>query len=355
MYLSSLMLKNFRNHLNAKFSFSSNCNIIYGQNGSGKSNILEAIYVLSTGKSFLPHTISELITWENTYSLVSGQIQQLDGPTNLEVQLIREPTLKTSTRKFLLDTVPKPRSKYLGQFKLVVFQPDDLRLITGSPTRRREYLDQVLSSFSWQYHAASLQYTRALKHRNVLLDLIFNGKASPEQLFIWDQSLIKNGEFIQSQRQKFIAYLNSFFQFNLHLEIQKLSLLYLPSLISNHSLLANRELDIRRGSTSLGPHRDDFLAQSNLFHNLDRALLHWGSRGQQRLAVLAMKLGEIEYLKELHQSNPVLLLDDIFSELDHEHKLLVTNLSENYQTIYTSSDLDIGKILPKAQIINLTL
>lgn len=349
MSISHLTLENFRSYSKKDFDFSPKTSIIIGPNGFGKTNILEAIYFLASGKSFRSSSLSQLVRWGQDYTIVSGDIDH----SRLEVQLSRLNSEQILSRKFLLNSVPQTRKNYLGTLKVVIFEPEDIRLTTGSPSRRRDFLDLIFLIFEWRYATALSQYRRALKHRNKLLDLIKEGKASSAELFYWNQSLVKNCDIIHQFRLQFIRSANNFFASHLHPEIQTFSLSYKPSFLNENILESNYHRDLVQGHTTSGSHLDDFSIQSSLFSAPDKNIAFWGSRGQQRLAVLALRLAQIYYLEETYHDRPLLLLDDIFSELDVSHKQLVVGVCSKYQTIITSSDESSLHLLPNSHQINL--
>ena len=352
MHLSQLSLQNFRSHQNKIVDFNPRINLIIGQNGSGKTNILESIYFLASGKSFRSSSLSQLINWNSTFTSVVGTINSRD-PVQLEVQLIKDPLKTSLSRKFLINKVIKTRPKYLGTLKTVIFEPEDIRLATGSPSRRRDFLDSVFTTTEWRYASALSQFHRALKHRNELLDMIRDGKSTKAELFYWDQSLIKNDNIIHDFRQKFIRSANNFFSNHPDPEIKTISLNYHPSVLTQAKLDQNYSFELACGYTQAGIHRDDFAFDNSIFNTPDKNLAFWGSRGQQRLAVLSLRLGQINYLEEEYSQKPILLLDDIFSELDDNHRQLVVNICQNYQTIFTSAEDQVYLNVPTAQIINL--
>jgi DNA replication and repair protein RecF len=354
VHLSLISLENFRSHLKSSYPLEPKTNLIIGQNGSGKTNVLESIYFLATGKSFRSSSSSQLINWDSPYSIVTGKLTKNSEQIELEAQLARNPQTSSLSRKFFLDRVVKTRPKYLGTLKVVVFEPEDIRLVTGSPSRRREFLDSVFLTSEWRYASALSQYNRALKNRNELLDLIRDRKASIAELFYWNQSLVKNGEIIQTYRQNFIRSSNKFFATHLHPEIRELSLDYQPSIITLSKIDSLQNQEINVGHTLYGPHRDDFVLNSLIFNTQDKNIGLWGSRGQQRLGVLALRLSQINYLEETYNELPILLLDDIFSELDSEYRQLVVNICQKYQTIFTSADPEIFEILPLSNLIQIS-
>ena len=356
MYLSKLLLQNFRSYDNKLFEFDPKLNLILGPNGCGKTNILEAIFFLSSGKSFRSSSQSKLINWNTYFSSVRAKlIDNNQEETEIEVRISKDPNQLTSSvsRKFFIQKVEKPRKKYLGVIKNVVFQPEDIRLVNGSPTRRRDFLDDIFSQTEWRYTSALSQYNRALKHRNELLDQIRLGLAANADLFYWDQVLIKNSKIIHDFRISFVKSVNNFFINHADSQINTISLNYHPSVLNEEKLKKNYSLDLQRGYTQAGIHRDDFSFDNSIFPKDDKNLAFWGSRGQQRLAVLALRLGQINYLEENYHDRPILLLDDIFSELDPEHQQLVAKVCQNYQTIFTSSEPESAKILSQAKLIQL--
>ncbi len=352
MYLQKILLQNFRSYQQKLIEFDPHVNLIMGPNGSGKTNILEAIYLLTSGKSFRTSSLSNLPRWDQSFTSVKAKIARPDE-TEIEVQLIKDPNCRNLKRRFLIDKVQKTRKAFLGQLKTVVFDPEDVRLINGSPSRRREFIDRILYPVDWRYSQSLAQFNKALKHRNELLDLIFQQKASQTELFYWDQSLIKNSEIIHKFRSDFFRSANLFFRQHPNSEISQLSIKYLPSTITAEKLQQDFQNDLRRGYTQHGVHRDDYLFESSIFDTTQKDLSLWGSRGQQRLAVLALKLAEINYVEEISSDQPILLLDDIFSELDSEHQQLVIDICRRYQSFLTSSDDSAQKILPHALLINL--
>lgn len=312
-----------------------------GQNGSGKTNILESLYFLSTGKSFRTSSSSQMLLWNQNLTSVQAKINiKPEEEIKIESQIIRDPGTHSLSRRFKINEVIKTRKNYLGILKVVVFEPEDIRLVAGSPSRRRDFLDAIFLTSEWTYASALSQYHKALKHRNELLDLIREGKATKAELFYWDQSLIKNSEIIINRRSEFIRHANYFFNNHPHPEIQNLSIDYQASTVTPQKLENLYQQELISGYTLVGPHRDDLSVQSQLFHAPDKNLAFWGSRGQQRLAVLALRLAQIDYLETKYHQLPILLLDDIFSELDPDHQRLVVKLCQKYQTIITSADPD---------------
>lgn len=356
MYVNSLLLQNFRSHQKREFEFDPKTNLIYGQNGSGKTNLLEALYFLSAGNSFRASAIRQMCQWGSEFTSVRAKItNSKQEVTDLEIQLITQKELTSAriARKFYINKVEKARKNYLTSLLVVIFHPEDIRLVTGSPGRRRDYLDEIYSQIDWHYTQAVSQYKKALKHRNELLDQVRKKINQKSELFYWDQSLAKNDEIIHKYRKKFIDSVNRFFASHPNPEIKTINLNYFPSYLTQNMLDKNYEKDLACGYTSCGNHRDDFSFDNDIFPGTDKNLASWGSRGQQRLAVLAIKLAQIAFYEEAHQEKPILLLDDIFSELDVEHRDLVGKICQNYQTFFTYTFENINSILPSAKTIKM--
>lgn len=352
MYISKILVQNFRSYDKKLVELDKKANLILGQNGSGKTNLLEAVYFLSSGKSFRSSSSGQLIKWGEKMSSVRAKINDKDGMSEIEVQLWREDT-GSLKRRFLIDKVVKTRSKYWGKAKIVVFEPEDIRLVNGSPGRRRDFLDGVFANTEWRYASALSQYHKALKHRNELLDIIATGKAQKTELFYWDQSLIKNSEIIQNFRFNWVKSANAFFLSHSDKEINKFSIKYQASTITLEKLEQLYPLELSVGHSKCGPHLDDFSIDYADFQTKDKNLAFWGSRGQQRLAVLALRLAQINYLEEQYDEEPILLLDDIFSELDENHRQIVIEICRKYQTIFTSAENQITNYLSNSLVISL--
>lgn len=299
MKLDKISLQNFRSYQKVDFEFSDR-NVVIGPNGSGKSNLIEAIYLLATGKSFRAERDDEMIRYGEKFSIIKSQ--------DLQVTI-------TERKSFEVNGVPRRMMDFVGNLKAVMFGPGDMELVTGSPSIRRRYLDFVISQVDREYRRSLISYEKGLRQRNKLLDLIRDGLADRKQLFFWDKLLIKNGGYITQKRGEYLQGLAE----------------YDKSVISELRLKQYEVEEVAAGSTLVGPHRDDFII---IFDGRD--VSKYGSRGEQRMMVWKLKQKEIGYLG----GNPVLLLDDIFSELDHKHRKEVMKLAKNYggQVIMTSAD-----------------
>lgn len=317
--ISKLGLQNFRNYTQKEFEFG-NKTLIVGENGVGKTNILEAIYLLATGKSFRADRDSEIIKYDCQFAIVKS-----DG---LQITI-------TDRKKFEVNGVSRRQMDFVGKLRSVLFAPQDMELVTGSPSHRRKYLDFVICQKDREYRRCLLSFEKGLRQRNKLLSMIREGLANRSQLYFWDKLLIKNGDYITLKRGEYLQSL-----------VGDYTTFYDKSIITEERLKQYEVEEVAAATTLVGPHRDDFVIN---FSNKD--ISKYGSRGEQRMAILWLKQGEIKFLGD----DPILLLDDIFSELDHKHRELVSNLVRSYpgQVIATTADEHLLSEMDEYQIIKL--
>lgn len=331
--ISKIHLSNFRSFENKVAEFAPGITVIVGPNAVGKTNLLESVYLLSTGKSFKAAVGEEMIKENEDIARVKGK---LTDETLLEIMLTRgEINIgdshyeKAPRKKLMVNGVSKRLIDFAGKLKVVLFAPQDLDLVTESPSIRRKFLDTAITLTDREYHRAVLSYEKGLRQRNKLLFRIREEGLSRSQLLFWDKLLIKNGDYISSKREEFIGFINSTPSVN----DEKFSLVYDKSSISEARIAQYANEEIAAATTLVGPHRDDFL-----FEKQGRNLSSYGSRGEQRMGVLWVKLAELFYIEEVTKIKPTLLLDDIFSELDHKHRDQVFELAAKQQTIITTAD-----------------
>ncbi len=359
MQLRTLVLNQFRNLPTWQHEFS-HTTILHGLNGAGKTSVLEALMLVSQGTSFRANKIEEVIRLGQELARIQAVILDDESDaTTLELLVTRGEVQgkRTQSRLYAVNGIRRRKKDFIGQLAAVVFRPEDMRLIEGSPSRRRNFLDMALSMVDWQYAQALSVYDKTLKHRNRLLTQIAERKQSKSSLTFWNTSLVKHGEYLQLRRQELINFLQTIgFRFTLRVQ-------YLPSLISEERLAEYIDREIMVGHSLIGPHKDDFMVQFP-GEKLQVGLEDWlnialyGSRGQQRLAVLWLKLGELEFVRARLQQQPLLLLDDILSELDTESRSIVLELLQTYQTVVTTADgeslRELTKQLPQATVIAMT-
>lgn len=347
MIIESLKLYNFRNYKQLDISFNSRLNVFVGNNAEGKTNLLEAIYFLATTKSFRSAKENEMIKHREHTGLVSGKIRR-DAVHSLEIRL-SEGTLK-KIKYNQKDVQPKA---YVGNFNVVLFTPEDLYLIKGSPSERRRFLNIEISQVDSFYRNLLLDYSRILGHRNSLLKDIVTGCGDRDQVQIWDSQLIDVGSKLIVKRGEMIhklGLLSRLMHRKLSNGLEELILRYYPfyarhketdfsyDSVKNRftaALTEAKALELKRGFTLVGPQRDDF---KFIINDLDARI--YASQGQQRTAVLACRLAELEYMKSEIGKYPVILLDDVMSELDESRKQFLLNLlNQKVQTVITTTNI----------------
>ena len=360
MYIKKLKLHDFRNYKSLNVTLTKGINIIYGENAQGKTNLLESIYVLGLTKSHRSFIDNNLINNTGEYLTIEGIVnnEKIDNKFNIYIDS------KTKILKFNNTTIKKI-SDYISLMNIIIFYPDDLELIKGSPINRRKYINLELSQLYSNYFILINEYNKILKLRNEYLKKI-NKKVSVDKNYIEILTgyLIDKSIMIYKMRDKFINKVNEYCT-DIYKDIMNLdgfSIKYRPSIEidlkdSNLKEYLKKEYDkkldydIKLCSTSIGPHKDDIE-----FYLGDKNLKYYGSQGQQRVAVLALKLAEIEIFKKYKESTPILLLDDIFSELDDKKKNnLLKYISKNIQTIITTTDLNNldSKLIKKSKLFNI--
>ena len=358
MPITKIQLVNFRNFKNKTIDFPQKVTVILGPNASGKTNILEALFLLSTGKSFKADVEEEMIDYNNDLARITGKVSSMQNveSSTLEVILTRG-TEDWPRKKLLVNGVSKRLIDFAGNLRVTLFGPWDMGLVTEAPSLRRRFMDMVLSQADREYRRASLSYEKGLRQRNRLLFRIREEGLSRSQLLFWNQLLIKNGDYISQKRQEFINFANS----NSILHPTSYILHYDPSIISPARLEQYVEEEVASATTLVGPHRDDFQFQIlNSKLQIKRNLAIYGSRGEQRMGTLWLKLRELAFVEEKTRSTslgqaekPTLLLDDIFSELDHAHRDVVLSVIGNQQTIITTADEHFIKGFKKVNLIKL--
>lgn len=346
MILQRLLLQNFRSYESADYAFSPEVTFVTGANTAGKSNLIEAVYLLSIGKSFRAEKDEQLIRFGCDTARVKGVIssnvvipkQVQDDSTSdartLEVFLGQPGITSTQfAKRYFINGLPKRRTDFAGTLPVLLFEPSDLDLVSGSPSLRREFLDEVLEQTDREYRHDLLTYTKAIRQRNALLQRTREtGIRKDKQFSYWDEIVIRTGKSITEKRLAFIDYLNK--------KDKDLFLLYLKydqSVISEERLDQYKEAEVASGVTLVGPHRDDIFLSMKKEDEEALSLKSFGSRGQQRLGVLQLKLSQLLYMQEHLEEAPVLLLDDIFSELDEEHIKHVLDIVNRQQTIITTT------------------
>lgn len=355
MVLTGIVLQHFRSYSSAHFSFPKKITVIVGPNTAGKSNLIEAIYLLSSGKSFRAEKDTEMIFLHKEIGRVKGSAKQNESDDKIMLEVVitngNVGGTKSQIKKYLVNTIPRRRADFASVLPAVLFSPRDLEIVISSPSIRREFLDSVLEQTDREYRVAKTEYDKGIRQRNALLDSARqNGIRNDKQFTYWDELVIRSGSIITAKREEFIEFINVHPK-----DIFDLSVFYERSVISKERLEHYAQKELLAGITLVGPHRDDFTV---LMHKKkDRLdIKQFGSRGQQRLAVVQLKLLQILYIEKKLGFRPILLLDDIFSELDDAHIKHILDLVLHQQTIITTTHREFVKGIRKdTDIIELKL
>ncbi len=337
MAIRSVELTNFRSYDHVRHEFDPDVTLVVGPNASGKTNLLESLYVLAVTKSFRAKDRDLVRHEQDTFRIVveSDEVQYALGLSVAGGSLEKRVTH---------DDVKQPLVKHIGQLQVTLFEPTDLDLVAGPPEGRRKYLDFLLSQTDRSYLKTLTSYKRVLRQRNALLDG-FDIERLRREIFAWDVQLAELATDIFEHRMKLIKVLNDVLP-DVYGDIagasEALKLEYLPTVKGKdyaasfmEALAHNLTRDLGAGFTTIGPHREDFKVH---FKNNDITAV--ASRGETRTVVLACKLAELKYAEETTGIRPLLLLDDVFSELDHDRRTYLTNHLKGYQTIITTTDAD---------------
>ena len=343
MRLERVTLESFRSYKKQTFNFGK-LTVVVAPNGAGKTNLLEAIYLLSSGESDRANVTEEMIRWESGIGSITGIVEHTEERQELTVVLTRGQYVGKAPpkRRYLVDGVARTKAKFVGNFPTALFLPEDMRLIEGSPPRRRHFLDSTLTMAHPEYGRALAVYESSLRQRNKLLDMIREGVARREQLTYWDQSLIKNGNLVTNYRRDFLDYLSG-----VKTSFGAYKLEYDSSAVSAERLRQYAEAEVAVGYTLVGPHKDDIRIISNQkfsnspMESQGQDLMVYGSRGEQRLGVLFLKIAAMEYVEDKLKVKSVVLLDDIFSELDAVHRQEILKLDGERQIIITTAEEEV--------------
>lgn len=337
MVIESIELKNFRNYEELNMEFDKGTNILYGDNAQGKTNVLEAVYLSGTSKSHKGSKDREMIRFGMDECHIKTIVRKMDIPYRIDIHL-----KKNRPKGIAVNGIPiKKASELFGIVNIVAFSPEDLNIIKSGPQERRRFIDLELCQLDKLYVYNLVNYNKALNQRNQLLkDLAFRSDLM-DTLDIWDMQLAEYGKKIIERRREFLLSLDEMI-YDIHRrltgELEELHIYYEPSCGEEEleeQLRRGRERDLRQKITNIGPHRDDIS-----FFIKENDLRKYGSQGQQRTAALALKLAEIEIVKRIIKDTPILLLDDVLSELDSKRQNHLLNNIHGIQTIITCTGLD---------------
>ena len=348
MILKSLELSNFRNYNSLSMEFDSGTNILYGDNAQGKTNILEAIFVSATTKSHKSSKDKDIVNFNEEEAHIRTYLEKEGIETRVDMHL-----RKNKSKGIAIDGVKiKKAAQLLGILNVIFFSPEDLNIIKNGPAERRRFVDMELCQVDNLYLHNLNHYNKIITQRNKLLKDLYWNPALKETLSIWDIQLVSFGSKVMERRKLFINQLNEILggiHKNLSGGRELLVIQYEPEVAIEdyeRKLSSTQERDMKLKMTTVGPHRDDF---SFMVTRLDGNgipvekpidIRKFGSQGQQRTAALSLKLSEIELVKKLTKDTPVLLLDDVLSELDSNRQNYLLNSIGDIQTIITCTGLD---------------
>ncbi|MBQ6661113.1 MAG: DNA replication/repair protein RecF [Lachnospiraceae bacterium] len=337
MLIRQLQLNDFRNYGSLTISFSEGVNLLYGDNAQGKTNLLEAICLSATTRAFRGAKDKELIRFGCDEAHIGTRIVSHNVPHRVDMHLRRN-----KPKGIAIDEIPIRRSaELLGLLHVISFCPDDLAMMKSGPSERRRFLDMELCQMDPVYCSNLINYNKVLVQRNNLLKQISGNLSLRDTLFVWDEQLVRYGREIIRRREALIRDLLPVVtkkHGSLSGDKETLTMEYAPNVsIDDYEdkLARNFEHDLFMKSTGVGPHRDDVDFSVN-----DRNVRLYGSQGQQRTAALALKLAEIELVRERAGEAPVLLLDDVLSELDRSRQLQLLSEIDNLQTIVTCTGME---------------
>ncbi len=370
MYLRKLELKNYRNYSDVSLNFDKNTVLILGNNGNGKTNLLESIHYLSTGKSHRTYSQDEIIKWGSDCSIIRALVGSDESDKKdclIEIELCRENSIKIRVDEIYC----RKKSDFISILPSIIFSPDDLKIVKSGPSDRRNFLDSILERIDKQYFRQRLQYNKILTQRSSLIKSISGGTKdiTDSTLETWNENMVKYGTGIIEKRYKLLSefrnefrdYVSSFFKeaevdlfyifswergddlysynfINLSNSGSREKDIFLEGDLKDifsRKLKQSLERDLIYKTTTVGPHRDDFVILLN-----GKNIRSFGSQGQQRIASISLKLCELNILKRRFKKDPVLLLDDVFSELDIDRKkILVKAIGGGFQTFVTATNI----------------
>ena len=334
MWISNIKLSNFRNYDKKEIKLNENINVFFGENAQGKTNIIESIFLCSIGKSFRTNKEKELIKFNKEKALVEIDFEKSDRKGNIKIELENKKNVYLNGIKL------KKLSELLGNINIVIFTPDDINILKGGPQNRRKFLDIMISQLRPNYMHVLTLYLKTLEQRNNYLKQIKIENKEENLLDIWDEKLIEYGMKIYEYRKEFIEKIKNKIKI-IHNEItqnkEDIQIEYFSDANTRQNFInelkSRRKLDIIKGFTTKGVHRDDFVVYIN-----GREVEIYGSQGQHRTAILSLKLSELKVIYDEIGEYPILLLDDFMSELDDKRRKNFLNNIKDIQVIITCTE-----------------
>lgn len=335
MYIQELALSGFRNYSEINITLDKGINIFKGDNAQGKTNILEAIYLCATARSHRTSQEKEVIKWDEDAAHITLDVQKRTFEDKIDFHITQK------GKAVAINKIPVAKlGELFGTVTVVMFSPEDLQLIKKSPKERRRFIDIELCQFNKLYYYALKQYYKVLKQRNNALKQ-YTHSVDSEMLDVWDMQYVEYAKEVIEKRSEFIKQINTLAK-AIHADIsggkEDLEVVYEPNVLAaniEEKVARYRQKDIMTQSSSVGPHRDDL---KFLINGMDVKV--YGSQGQQRTVVLSMKLAELRLMQENLGEAPILLLDDVLSELDDNRQRYLFAYTENIQTLITCTGVE---------------
>lgn len=356
MRLVSLGLHNFRNIKSSSFDIGERLTVFIGDNAKGKTNCLEAVFFLVHGTGFRESREEELVLFgDKASAYVEGVFTDDSGKISCKVGLVRyELGYKKS---FFINKTQKQLRQYRQEPRgVVLFAPEQIEMLTGSPDKRRSYFNKLISQFDYQYKKSLDAYERSMRRRNKILENFEDAKKLQDEISYWNELCAQSAQYVTDVRQKYIDFLN----LNQSIDNKKFRIEYLKNEFNQSQIEKYEELELKTKRTMFGPQKDDFqifltlptseVARRDSSDVNGENIQKFGSRSEQRLALMWLKLGEIRYFQEVSKFDPILLLDDVFSEFDSGNKELILELVKQYQTVASTTDLEIVTLAKKHRI-----
>lgn len=341
MYIEKIKLENFRNYKYENIELNKRINIIFGDNAQGKTNILEAIYFTSLGKSFRTNKEKEIVKENESQAKIEINFIKNNRKEKINAEI-------SDKKKFYINDIPvKKLSELVGKINIVLFSPEDIEILRNEPIKRRKFLNIMISQLRPKYIFLLSEYNKVLEQRNNYLKKIKYENKSQEYLTIWDEQLEKIGIKIYEYRKEFIEKINNKIK-KIHLNTtenkENIEIKYKTNIDKKNymeNLLKNKIVDIQKGYTSIGIHRDDF----EIYINKKNVAI-FGSQGQQRTSIISLKLAEAEVIYDEIEEYPIVLLDDFMSELDKKRiNGFIQNIKNNQVLITTTDKINLDTVV----------
>lgn len=334
MYIQRMELKNFRNYSQQEIKLEKGINLFYGDNAQGKTNILEAVFLCSVGKSFRAKKEKELINLEKKEAQIEVEYEKLDRTGKIQIQLNEKKNIYINGIK------QQKMSDLIGTINVVMFSPDDIEILKSGPANRRKFLNIMISQLKPKYIYLLNLYNKTLEERNHYLRLMKCGQSNPHLLEIWDEKLAEYSENVYKYRAEFIQKIKSKIEkihMNITNEKEEIKIKYISDCQKKEEFLEELKkslhTDIQKGYTTKGIHRDDFYVYIN-----KKQVNVYGSQGQNRTVILSLKLAELEVIREEIGEEPILLLDDFMSELDQKRRRKMIESIQDRQVLITCTE-----------------